>query len=89
MIFTAMARHLPHFFPSYQVSLRISSEIYLSNPDLQNEDPLPTCHCEHLKGACLHAEVSSIEIRLCRIGVSARRRGNLFEKGEIASFHSQ
>jgi hypothetical protein len=28
MIFTAMARHLPHFFPSYQVSLRISSEIY-------------------------------------------------------------
>jgi len=27
------------------------------NPDLENETLFPTCHCEHLKGACLHAVV--------------------------------
>ena len=25
--------------------------------DLENETHFPFCHCEHLKGACLHAEV--------------------------------
>jgi hypothetical protein len=43
---------------------------------------------EHLKGACLHAEVTGFTDLLCYLGVTARRRGNLIEKGEIASFHS-
>jgi len=27
------------------------------NPDLENETRSLVCHCEHLKGACLHAVV--------------------------------
>ena len=27
------------------------------NPDIEKETVFPPCHCEHLKGACLHAEV--------------------------------
>ena len=25
------------------------------NPDIEKETVFPPCHCEHLKGACLHA----------------------------------
>jgi len=32
----------------------------LPNPDLEKDTVFPTCHCEHLKGACLHAQVLSI-----------------------------
>jgi hypothetical protein len=35
------------------------------------------------KGACLHAEVTAFTNTLCQLGVTARRRGNLIEKGEI------
>jgi hypothetical protein len=28
------------------------------NPDLEKGNPFSACHCEHLKGACLHAEVT-------------------------------
>ncbi len=31
-----------------------------SNPVLENKAPLPAFHCEHPKGACLHAEVLAL-----------------------------
>ena len=58
------------------------------NPDIKKETVFPACHCEHLKGACLHAEVTAFTDSLCYLGVTARRRGNLIEKDGIASFYS-
>jgi hypothetical protein len=56
------------------------------NPDIEKETVFPACHCEHLKGTCLHAEVTAFTDSLCYLGVTARRRGNLIEKDGIASF---
>ncbi len=56
--------------------------------DLETRNLLPVSHCEHLKGACLHAEVSACGGQHER-GATARRRGNLIEKDEIASVPSQ
>jgi hypothetical protein len=50
------------------------TQIMSPNPDIETGTLFPMGHCEHLEGACLHAEV---------LDVSARRRGNLMEKGEI------
>ncbi len=36
---------------------KLSRKKYSPNPDLENETLFPTCHCEHLKGPCLHAVV--------------------------------
>jgi len=58
------------------------------NPDIEKETVFSPCHCEHLKGACLHAVAPASISKLCE-SVSARRRGNLIEKDGIASFHSQ
>ena len=41
------------------------------------------------QGACLHAVVTAFTDTICQLGVTARRRGNLIEKGEIASVPSQ
>jgi hypothetical protein len=46
---------------------------------------LPFCHCEHLKGTCLHAEVPAFAKMVHAACVTARRRGNLTGKDEIAS----
>jgi hypothetical protein len=50
------------------------------DPDLGKETYLFVCHCEHLKGACLHAEVPAF--RHAGVAISE-------EKDEIVSFHSQ
>jgi len=60
----------------------------ISNPDLETETFFSISHCEHLQGARLHAIVPS-SVRFVKLSVSARRRGNLMEKGEIASLSSQ
>jgi hypothetical protein len=39
--------------------------------DLENETHFPFCHCEHLKGACLHAEVLTFMKQIC----AAKRSG--------------
>jgi len=69
----------------------IKSNIFItphSNPDIEKETIFPPCHCEHLKGAYLHTEVTAFTDSLCYLGVTARRRGNLIEKDGIASFYS-
>ena len=35
------------------------------NSDLENKTLCPFRHCEHLKGACLHAEVLIFTLTLC------------------------
>jgi hypothetical protein len=72
----------------------MSIVIWSPNSDLENENLFLLCHClpavgrRAPEGACLHAEVTAFTDLLCYLGVTARRRGNLIEKGEIASFHS-
>jgi len=69
-----------------------SVETVYPNSDLENESPFPALSLrvplKAGKGACLHAVVPSL-VRFVKVSVSARRRGNLIEKGKIASFHSQ
>ena len=59
----------------------MSREKWGPNPDIEKETVFPAYHCEHLKGACLHAEVTAFTDSLCYLGVTARRRGNLIAKG--------
>jgi hypothetical protein len=69
-----------------------SVETVYPNSDLENESPFPVLSLrvplKAGKGACLHAVVPS-SVRFVKVSVSARRRGNLIEKGKIALFHSQ
>jgi len=63
------------------------------NPNLENETLSPFCHCQSRQKrekvrACTPKCLPSPK-RFVQAGVTARRRGNLIEKGEIASFHSQ
>jgi len=53
------------------------------NPDIEKETVFPPCHCEHLKGACLHAEVSACgrqdkqALRHAGVAISLKKTGLL------------
>ena len=64
----------------------ISKVCYYPNPDIGKETVFPPCHCEHLKGACLHAVVTAFTDTICQLGVTVRRRGNLIEKTGLLRF---
>jgi hypothetical protein len=76
--------------PNLQSFKKLSSTRWVVNdygdtqPALETGTPFPSGHCEHLQGACLHAEVPGSG-RQRKQSVTARRRGNLIERGEIAS----